>query len=177
MIDIPRPEYPRPQFARQDNWLNLNGEWEFSLDKDTFDMRIIVPYAYQTKLSGINIQDFHDVVWYRKYFDLPDHMKSKRIILHFGAVDYECDVWVNGVHVTNHIGGHIGFQVEITHVVKDKANEIIVRAKDDALDLEMPLENSIGKKAQKVSFTQELQEYGKLFGLRQYPIPIYIEYG
>ncbi len=152
MIDIPRPEYPRPQFARQDNWLNLNGEWEFSLDKDTFDMRIIVPYAYQTKLSGINIQDFHDVVWYRKYFDLPDHMKSKRIILHFGAVDYECDVWVNGVHVTNHIGGHIGFQVEITHVVKDKANEIIVRAKDDALDLEMPRGKQYWKKSSESIF-------------------------
>ncbi|MFY9177630.1 MAG: sugar-binding domain-containing protein [Caldicoprobacterales bacterium] len=138
MSNIPRPEYPRPQFMREDSWLNLNGQWDFSFDTDTFDMKIMVPYAYQTKLSGIDIQDFHDVVWYRRYFDLPDHMKGKRIILHFGAVDYECDVWVNGEHVTSHIGGHVGFQVEITQVVKDKENEIIVRAKDDALDLEMP---------------------------------------
>ena len=101
-------------------------------------MKIIVPYAYQTKLSGINLQKFHDIVWYRRNFDLPRHMKGKRIILHFGAVDYKCQVWVNGVHVTSHIGGHVGFQVEISHVIKDKDNEIIVRAEDDSLDLEMP---------------------------------------
>ena len=146
MTNIPRPEYPRPQFVREDSWLNLNGEWDFSFEKDTFDMKIIVPFAYQTKLSGINIQDFHDVVWYRRYFDLPEHMRNKRIILHFGAVDYECDVWVNGVHVTSHIGGHIGFQVEITHVVKDKNNEIIVRVQDDTLDLEIPRGKQYWKK-------------------------------
>ena len=56
--------------------MNLNGEWEFSFDRDTFDMKIMV-YAYQTKLSGINIQDFHDIVWYRKRFVLPTHMKGK----------------------------------------------------------------------------------------------------
>lgn len=138
MTNVPRPEYPRPQFVRDKSWLNLNGEWDFSFGKDTFDMKIIVPYAYQTKLSGINLQEFHDIVWYRRNFDLPRHMKGKRIILHFGAVDYKCQVWVNGVHVTSHIGGHVGFQVEISHVIKDKDNEIIVRAEDDSLDLEMP---------------------------------------
>ncbi len=135
---IPRPEYPRPQFIRNDSWLNLNGEWEFSFEEKSFDMKIVVPYAYQTKLSGIDIQDFHDIVWYRKLFDIPEDMKGKRIILHFGAVDYESDVWVNGVHVINHIGGHIGFEAEITEFVKDEDNEIIVRAKDDTFDLEMP---------------------------------------
>lgn len=138
MSNVPRPEYPRPQFVREESWFNLNGEWDFSFEKDTFDMKIIVPYAYQTKLSGINIQDFHDVVWYRRSFDLPEHMKGKRIILHFGAVDYESDIWVNGHHVMSHIGGHVGFEVEITHVIKDKDNTIVVRAKDDTLDLEMP---------------------------------------
>ena len=78
MTNIPRPEYPRPQFRRENSWMNLNGEWEFSFDRDTFDMKIMVPYAYQTKLSGINIQDFHDIVWYRKRFVLPTHMKGKR---------------------------------------------------------------------------------------------------
>lgn len=138
MSNMPRSEYPRPQFVRDYNWINLNGEWEFSFEKDTFDMKIIVPYAYQTKLSGIDIQDFHDIVWYRRSFDLPENMKGQRIILHFGAVDYECDVWVNGNHMINHVGGHIGFDVEITDFVKDKGNVIVVKAKDDTLDLEMP---------------------------------------
>ena len=140
MTNIPRPEYPRPQFRRENSWMNLNGEWEFSFDRDTFDMKIMVPYAYQTKLSGINIQDFHDIVWYRKRFVLPTHMKGKRILLHFGAVDYECDVWVNGQHATYHIGGHIGFSVEITDLIKDGENEIVVKAKDDTLDLKCPEE-------------------------------------
>lgn len=94
-------------------------------------------------------------------------MKNKRIILHFGAVDYECDVWVNGVHVTNHIGGHVGFQAEITHVVKDKNNEIIVKVKDDTLDLEMPRGKQYWKRTSEGIFIQEPQEYGKLFGLKQ----------
>ncbi|HZJ57199.1 MAG TPA: glycoside hydrolase family 2 TIM barrel-domain containing protein [Clostridia bacterium] len=138
MTKIPRPEYPRPQFVRENSWINLNGEWDFSFEEDIFDRKITVPYAYQTKLSGINIQDFHDIVWYRKNFDLPKQTEGQRIILHFGAVDYESDVWVNGQHAVNHIGGHIGFSVEITDLIRDGKNEIILRAKDDTLDLEMP---------------------------------------
>ena len=138
MTNIPRPEYPRPQFRRENSWINLNGEWDFSFDRDTFDKKIMVPYAYQTNLSGIDIQDFHDVVWYRKRFVLPTQMRDKRILLHFGAVDYECHVWVNGQHATHHIGGHIGFSVEITDLIRDGENEIVVKVKDDTLDLEMP---------------------------------------
>lgn len=138
MKKTPRPEYPRPQFVRNGIWYNLNGEWDFSFEEDTFDRKIVVPYAYQTKLSGIDIQDFHDVVWYRRSFDLPEDMKGKRIILHFGAVDYECDVWVNDNHAIHHVGGHIGFEVEITDFIKEGENIIIVRAEDDAFDMEMP---------------------------------------
>ena len=138
MNNIPRSEYPRPQFIRDDNWINLNGEWEFSFKKGVFNSMIIVPYAYQTKLSGIDIQDFHDEVWYRKNIILPEYMKEKRIILHFGAVDYECDVWINDYHAMHHIGGHIGFDVEITDYINEQKNIITLRAKDDTLDLEMP---------------------------------------
>ncbi|NLU52191.1 MAG: glycoside hydrolase family 2 [Clostridiaceae bacterium] len=134
---IPRNEYPRPQFVRE-NWTNLNGEWEFSFDNDTFDKRIIVPFAYQTRLSGINIQDYHDTVWYRRNFNVDEDLSGKRLILHFGAVDYECDVWINGEHVTNHVGGHTSFEADITEFVKIGSNEIKVRAKDDSFDLEMP---------------------------------------
>lgn len=78
---ITRNEYPRPQFVRE-NWINLNGEWEFSFDNDTFDRRIIVPFAYQTRLSGINIQDYHDIVWYRRTFNVDENLSGKRLILH-----------------------------------------------------------------------------------------------
>lgn len=134
---VPRPEYPRPQYVR-DNWMNLNGEWEFSYETDEFDQKILVPFAYQTERSGINIQDFHDTVWYRRRFDLPKEMEGKRIILHFGAVDYSCDVWVNGEHITYHEGGHISFEMEITAVVRQTVNELVLKVQDNSLDLEMP---------------------------------------
>jgi len=134
---IPRSEYPRPQFVRE-NWMCLNGEWDFSFDVDTFDQKIIVPYAHQTKLSGINIQDFYDTVWYKKEFEVPRNMKGKTVILHFGAVDYYCQVWVNDVFILDHTGGHIGFEADITHALKDGLNEIKLKVHDDASDMEMP---------------------------------------
>ena len=115
---IPRGEYPRPQFVR-DCWMSLNGEWEFSFEKDSFDRKIIVPYVYQSELSGIGTNEECDVVWYRKNFTLPEAMQGKRILLHFGAVDYLCRVWVNGQLVMLHEGGHIGFEMEITQVLKE----------------------------------------------------------
>ena len=120
-------------------------------------MKIMVPYAYQTKLSGINMQDFHDIVWYRKRFVLPTHMKGKRI-LYFGAVDYECDVWVNGQHATYHIGGHIGFSVEITDLIKDGENEIVVKAKDDTWIWKCPEEAVLEGEIRRILY----QDYGYL---------------
>ena len=136
-MSIPRSEYPRPQFVR-DNWLCLNGEWDFSFDTDSFDRKIMVPYAHQTKLSGINVQDFHDIVWYRKGFTLPQSMNDRNIILHFGAVDYRCWVWVNDTFILEHTGGHVGFHADITHALRDGENEIRLKVEDDAGDLEMP---------------------------------------
>ncbi len=134
---IPRNEYPRPQFVR-DNWINLNGLWDFSFEEAAFDRQITVPYAYQTKLSGIDIQDFHDTVWYRRSFNVDEELSGKRVLIHFGAVDYECDVWVNGAHVINHVGGHISFEADITDFIKKGENEIKLRVFDDTLDLELP---------------------------------------
>lgn len=68
MKPIPREEYPRPQMAREE-WMNLNGEWDFSFDMESYDRKIMVPFAYQTELSGICIQDIHDTVWYRREFE------------------------------------------------------------------------------------------------------------
>ncbi|MHB8128802.1 MAG: glycoside hydrolase family 2, partial [Mobilitalea sp.] len=92
-MGTPRGEYPRPQFVR-DLWTSLNGEWDFSFDTDSFDRKIIVPYACETRLSGLEEKEFHDTVWYRKKIFIPKEMKDKNIIIHFGAVDYECNLWV-----------------------------------------------------------------------------------
>lgn len=145
----PRPEYPRPQMERS-HWMNLNGIWEFGFDDQneglaerwynnrSLDMRINVPYTYQSELSMINIQDFHDIVWYRRSFNLDTTMLNQRIILNFGAVDYHAMVWVNGELVAKHEGGHVPFSVEITQQVKAEGNSIVVRAADNTFDLELP---------------------------------------
>lgn len=148
-IKQPRPEYPRPQFAR-DDWLNLNGVWEFDFDDSrtglqekwyhdhSFSRRIVVPYCYQSARSGIEETDFHDVVWYRKQFVLPDYDAGKRLLLHFGAVDYWATVWVNGEFATQHEGGHTPFAADITDLLQAGENVIVVRAEDDSRDVTIP---------------------------------------
>lgn len=147
--EIPRNEYPRPSLERKE-WINLNGEWAFGFDDKNIgvkegwyrscelDKTIIVPYTFQCELSGINEQDFHDVVWYSKTFDLDEKYVGKRLLLHFGAVDYKADVWVNGEHLICHEGGHVPFSVEITNVARETGNVITVRAEDPTNDLELP---------------------------------------
>jgi beta-galactosidase/beta-glucuronidase len=151
-MHLPRQEYPRPQFVR-DSWMSLNGEWEFQYDdnnagerenwfsanKDTsFDKRIQVPFCPQSKLSGIGDTDFHDTVWYRKEFEVPQQFANKRVIVHFGAVDYLSWVWVNGQLVATHEGGHTPFQADITNVLKPSGNTIVVKAQDFSKDVTLP---------------------------------------
>lgn len=136
-MSIPRPEYPRPQFVRE-NWLNLNGTWQFSFDKPSFDREITVPFAYQSRLSGLGVAERHDVVWYRRGFRLPEDWQEKTVLLHFGAVDYSCDVWVNDVHAGSHEGGHADFTIEITRALHPGENTVAVRAEDELSDLALP---------------------------------------
>ena len=138
MSQLPRSEYPRPDF-RRDGWLCLNGEWGFSIGEPTFDRKITVPYACETRLSGIEDKGFHKTVWYRRIFVLPEDMRGKQILLHFGAVDYACQVWVNGQQVCSHEGGQTGFEADITHAVSQTGeNTIVLKAEDDPQDLERP---------------------------------------
>lgn len=136
-----RSEYPRPQFVRKD-WQNLNGEWAFAFDDkdmgkrdqwfikpEVFDKKIQVPFVYQTKLSGINSQEIHDIVWYQKQFNWTEN-PNKRCLLHFGAVDYQAEVYVNGLLAGTHTGGHTPFSLDISQLVKENDNILTVRVQD-----------------------------------------------
>ena len=136
-MSVPRPEYPRPQFVRRE-WMNLNGEWEFSFDGPTFDRRIVVPYAFQSKMSGVGAAERHDMVWYRRDFLLPPSWRGKTVYLHFGAVDYFCRVWINDCYVGRHTGGHVRFSLDITHALWSGENTVMVQVEDVRSDREMP---------------------------------------
>ena len=138
MNQIPRPEYPRPDFQRE-KWLPLNGEWDFSFDEPIFDQKILVPFACETKLSGIHDTSFHNAVWYRRSFSLQEPMHDIQILLHFGAVDYTCRLWVNDQFIREHTGGQCGFSADITDALNASGeNVIVLEARDDPADLEMP---------------------------------------
>ena len=148
---VPRPEYPRPQWVRTagqeqapvERWMNLNGEWEFQEDPDPprrangwpsgkhFSGRIIVPFAPESRLSGIGKTDFMRSVWYRRRFAVPETWAGRRVWLHFGAVDYEAAVWLNGNAVGWHRGGYTPFACELTEHLRAGENELVVRADDD----------------------------------------------
>ncbi|CAH1210137.1 sugar-binding domain-containing protein [Paenibacillus sp. JJ-223] len=149
---IARADYPRPQFMRK-AWSCLNGEWEFQFDDacigeeekwysterlTAFSRKIQVPFAFQSPLSGIGDPSFHDIVWYRRSFEVPADWKGKRIVLHFGAVDYSAKVWVNGNLVATHEGGHTPFQADITSALADNDNWVVVRAEDFSRDVSLP---------------------------------------
>jgi len=139
--------YPRPQLRRA-GWLPLNGRWDFALDHHArwarpeqvgWDRTIVVPYAPETSRSGIGETGFFDACWYRCLVVPPQLRSDERLILHFGAVDYEATVWANRSVVGHHEGGYTPFSVDLTeHVTKSGPLEIVVRAFDDPLDLAKP---------------------------------------
>lgn len=146
----PRPEYPQPQFERE-HWLNLNGVWEFEfddgnrgLDEDwavgarAFSRRITVPFCFESKLGGIADTSFHPWVWYRRNVTIPAEWKGRRVVLHFGAVNYRAMVWINGRLAGRHEGGNVPFQFDISDLLKPGANNITVRAEDPPTDRYIP---------------------------------------
>ena len=133
MCDLPLPEYPRPQMVREDNWVNLNGMFDFAITDakaewcDKYEEKIRVPFAVESCLSGICRRvSAKDRLWYRKSFTLPESFKDKRTLLHFGAVDWECKIYVNKTQVGAHIGGYCPFTIDITDYLKDGENELVV---------------------------------------------------
>jgi len=140
----PRPEYPRPQ-CRRSEWINLNGVWSFADDPDqsgaargwtdaTLPETITVPFCRESKLSGLARTDQMPCVWYSREISIPNAWSGQRILLHFGAADYETSVWIDGHPIGSaHRGGHSSFSVELTAYVRPGAtHRLTVRCLDEA---------------------------------------------
>ncbi len=140
---VPRAEYPRPQFQRQD-WQNLNGEWTYEFDfgksgmnrrlneSKGFNDKITVPFCPESELSGVGHKDFIPAMWYHRTVQIPESWQGKRTLLHFGGVDYFTGVYLDGKLVGRHWGGSSPFSVDITDYVKDgKPHNLVVRVEDD----------------------------------------------
>ncbi|NKQ56807.1 glycoside hydrolase family 2 [Amycolatopsis sp. K13G38] len=143
---------PRPQLVRS-GWIDLCGQWAFTFDDEDrgltedwhtgavpFDRTITVPYPPESELSGVRAPEPHAVVWYRLDFEAPMLAPGYRFILNFGAIDYTATVWINGIHVGGHEGGHTPFSVDVTEALKPGTakQSIVVRAEDRPDDATQP---------------------------------------
>lgn len=130
------PEYPRPIMERTE-WKNLNGLWDYAIIEkgkhtpSVFDGKILVPFAVESSLSGVGktVGAEKELV-YRRAFDVPSSWKGKRVLLHFGAVDWRTDVWVSDVKVGSHTGGFTPFSFDITEALQGKNNTLLVKVWD-----------------------------------------------
>ncbi len=140
---IPRPEHPDPQRYREE-WINLNGRWSFEIDSKHVGLKerwwqrrelagnIVVPFCPESRLSGIGSTDFMPAAWYRRSFRVPTAWRGKRVRLHFGAVDFDTRVRVNGTEIGRHVGGYSPFCFEITDKIRFEAhNDLVVYVEDD----------------------------------------------
>ena len=147
---IYRQEHPKPQFMRS-NWQNLNGEWEFEKDSSVsgdargmqnpdykYSLKINVPFCLESRLSGIGDTDFIGSVWYRREIEITKEQLGGTVYLHFGAVDYEAVLYVNGKRVGSHKGGYVSFRFDITKYLVEGKNVITLNAKDDTRDRLIP---------------------------------------
>lgn len=171
-MPIPRPEHPFPQFVRE-QWINLNGEWEFEIDHaksgmdrrlfeaEHLNSRILVPFCPESSLSGIGNKDFMDMVWYRRGFTLPEAWNGGRTFLHFGAVDYQATLYINGHKAGTHQGGYSSFCFDITDFLSSGENVIILCAQDTLRTGDQPR----GK--QSAEFASHGCEYTRTTGIWQ----------
>lgn len=133
---LPLAEYPRPQFERKD-WICLNGEYDYAITGDTadapkkYDGKILVPFSVESELSGVGKALLPEQrLWYRRKFTVGKEFSGKEALLHFGAVDWQCSVWVNGKLVGEHTGGYNPFTFNITDVITEGENELVVKVFD-----------------------------------------------
>ncbi|NGN62660.1 glycoside hydrolase family 2 [Streptomyces sp. A7024] len=146
--------HPRPQLIRDPDFRDLSGPWEFAHDDadvgrsgrwmdpevtEPFTGTITVPYPPESKASGVQDTAFHPVLWYRRTIETPNPSAGRRLLLHFGAVDYRAEVWLNGRLVGRHEGGHTGFTCDLTDAIdRDGEQVLVVRAEDQPLDAAQP---------------------------------------
>lgn len=143
LAQTPRPEYPRPQFERTE-WANLNGQWTYAFDfgctgtergwQNTkgFDGKITVPFAPESKLSGVGHTDFINSIWYQRTITIPQAWDGKRICLNFGAVDYESHIFIDGKLTGSHYGSGSSFAIDITKLVKGgQSHNLVVQVLDN----------------------------------------------
>jgi len=139
----PRTEYPRPHFRRR-TWSSLNGLWSFAVDPPTgadpderrtstgFEKPILVPFPPESSLSGVHRTDFMPSVWYHRALTVPEAWAGRRVLLHFGAVDYECRAYLDGAPLGRHLGGSSSFTFDITEAVRfGRPQHLVVHALDD----------------------------------------------
>ena len=151
--ELPRAEYPRPQFERQE-WINLNGTWDFEfdfgksgMDRELFkagslSQEITVPFCPESELSGIGHTDFINCVWYRRDISIPEEWNGKNIYLNFGAVDYAAEIFIDGILAGRHYGGSSSFSIDLTgHVEAGKIHNLVIRVEDN----QRSGEQSVGK--------------------------------
>ncbi|KAI9932543.1 hypothetical protein MW887_008785 [Aspergillus wentii] len=153
MAAYPRPDFQRPAL----NWTSLNGAWDFIFDDSDQGLsqrwhhegipqkkqQIQVPYAFQTPASGIGIHEAHEVLWYERVVEdirTPDEVaRGHQLLLRFGAVDYDCTVWLDGQAVGGHRGGHVPFDLNVTDAFSgNKAGRLTLRVRDSPYDLGQP---------------------------------------
>lgn len=141
--DTPRPEYPRPQFERQD-WINLNGTWTYQFDfsksgkerdcvnSKGFEKNILVPFCPESSLSGVGFKDFIPAMWYQREITIPQAWAGKRTIIHFGGIDYKSEIYINGKLAFTHVGGSASFSVDITDYITPQGKQnLVVYVEDD----------------------------------------------
>ena len=128
--------YPRPIMERT-LWMNLNGEWDYAItaakesQPKQYDGKILVPFAVESQLSGVERRlSEGDALWYHRTFKVPSSWNKNKILLHFGAVDWQADVWVNGIKVGRHTGGYTPFSFDITAALHKGENTLDVRVVD-----------------------------------------------
>jgi hypothetical protein len=138
------PEYPRPQLVRPD-WKNLNGLWDYAITPDgedacsRFTGKILVPFPVESALSGVQTNfDEHSKLWYRRTFAVPESWRGRRVRLHFGAVDWRCEVWVNGQETGGHQGGYDSFSFDITGSLLWKGTETLMVCVTDPTEGDQP---------------------------------------